>query len=229
DSFYGHLVTLDALTNERQTRYPAMDGLASGGLLVDRSGKRFCDEELGGVHMANFLARRSDPQAFAICDARTWDESLQGDAVMPSPKAELEKRGGTVFRADSLGELAALVGLPGPTLTAAVDELHRFADGEIAGLPVERTLGRAWRGLREAPFVAIPVLAGITFTMGGPLIDRRARVLTKDGGHIDGLYVVGAAAGGFDGGTERVGYAGGLSRGAVTGRAAGEHNARAPA
>ncbi|MET0895664.1 MAG: FAD-binding protein, partial [Acidimicrobiia bacterium] len=71
------------------------------------------------------------------------------------------------------------------------------------------------------PFVAIPVAPGMTFTMGGPLIDRRARVRSGEGGTIPGLYAVGSAAGGFDGGHD-VGYAGGLIRGVVTGLAAAE-------
>ncbi len=71
------------------------------------------------------------------------------------------------------------------------------------------------------PFVAVPCVAGITFTLGGPKVDDHARVQDDRGEPIVGLYAAGGAAGGFDGGPD-VGYAGGLVKAAVTGVAAAE-------
>jgi fumarate reductase flavoprotein subunit len=74
----------------------------------------------------------------------------------------------------------------------------------------------------HGPFYAIPACAGITYTMGGPVIDSHARMVSRAGHPIGGLYIVGAASGGIEGGP-RPGYVGGLVKAAVTGLAAAEH------
>ncbi|MET0353356.1 MAG: FAD-binding protein, partial [Plantibacter flavus] len=183
---------------------------------------RFCDEGLGGIDMANKLARRDDPFGVVICDADVWNGAAGASAVVPPANPELVERGGTLHRADTIRELAELAGLPSAGVEATVDELNAFAEGVGPLLRVPRSATNGpLRGLRVPPFVAIPVAPGMTFTMGGPLIDRRARVRSGEGGTIPGLYAVGSAAGGFDGGHD-VGYAGGLIRGVVTGLAAAE-------
>jgi fumarate reductase flavoprotein subunit len=75
-----------------------------------------------------------------------------------------------------------------------------------------------------APFLAIPLCAGITYTMGGIRIDGDARVLREDGVAIPGLYAAGSTTGGIEGGP-RIGYIGGLAKAAVFGLRAAEHAA----
>ena len=74
----------------------------------------------------------------------------------------------------------------------------------------------------EAYRYAVHVIAGITHSIGGVRIDRRARVLREGGGTIDGLYAAGADAGGIATG----GYASGLASALVFGRIAAETAAR---
>ena len=76
-------------------------------------------------------------------------------------------------------------------------------------------------GLATAPFRAIPVCAGITYTMGGIAIDRDCRAQHRDGGAIAGLYAAGSSTGGFEGGPNAA-YIGGLSKAIVTGMRAAE-------
>jgi succinate dehydrogenase/fumarate reductase flavoprotein subunit len=66
--------------------------------------------------------------------------------------------------------------------------------------------------------VAVRVAPGITHTIGGLAIDERARVLTKDGTPIEGLFAAGADVGGISTG----GYASGLAAALVFGRIAAE-------
>ena len=77
----------------------------------------------------------------------------------------------------------------------------------------------------KAPFYAIPMCTGITYTMGGIRIDADARVLRPDGRAIGGLYAAGSTTGGLEGG-ERATYLGGLTRAGVQGLCAAEHIAR---
>ena len=66
--------------------------------------------------------------------------------------------------------------------------------------------------------VAVRVSPGITHTIGGVLIDERARVLDAANRPIDGLFAAGADAGGISTG----GYASGLAAALVFGRIAAE-------
>jgi predicted oxidoreductase len=78
---------------------------------------------------------------------------------------------------------------------------------------------------RKLPFtppagarVGVRVSPGITHTIGGLLIDERARVLRGDGAPVDRLYAAGADVGGISTG----GYASGLAAALVFGRVAAE-------
>jgi fumarate reductase flavoprotein subunit len=76
--------------------------------------------------------------------------------------------------------------------------------------------------LDAPPFRGIPVVAGVTFTLGGLRVDGSARVVDPSGAPIAGLYAAGGTMGGLHGGP-RVGYAGGLLEAAVFGLLAGAH------
>ena len=73
----------------------------------------------------------------------------------------------------------------------------------------------------RAPFRAIRLAAGITYTMGGIAIDGSSRVLDRSGHPIEGLFAAGATTGGLEGGAT-VGYVGGLVKSAVSGFLAGQ-------
>jgi succinate dehydrogenase/fumarate reductase flavoprotein subunit len=77
----------------------------------------------------------------------------------------------------------------------------------------------------RAPFCALRVVPGITFTMGGVSINGRCEVLDSEEKPIPGLYAAGDAIGGLMGG-HRGGYTGGLMQAVVTGILAGESAAR---
>jgi fumarate reductase flavoprotein subunit len=73
--------------------------------------------------------------------------------------------------------------------------------------------------------LAVPVVAGITNTMGGIAIDEWGQAMTADGAPFPGLFAAGGASGGLEGG-ESIGYVGGLAKAAVTGLRAAERIAR---
>ncbi|RAH41050.1 uncharacterized protein BO95DRAFT_468234 [Aspergillus brunneoviolaceus CBS 621.78] len=72
----------------------------------------------------------------------------------------------------------------------------------------------------QRPFVAHGVMCGITFTYGGLRTDDAAHVLNEEGLVMPGLWAVGEMAGGFF----AFNYPGGsgLTKGAVSGKIAGE-------
>ena len=95
--------------------------------------------------------------------------------------------------------------------------------GELARLTPPRSTPKAPAlAIAKPPFYALPIVPGITYTMGGIRIDGHARVLDRQGRPMHGLYAAGAATGGLEGGP-RIGYVGGLVKSGVTGLRAAEH------
>lgn len=219
--FYGHLLHREALGNERLATHPELDHLATAGVVVDRRGERFVDESGGGIAIANALARGPDPRgAWVICDETTWQtHGGRGHGLIPIPLPHsLEERGASVHRAESIRELACASSLDPDTLERTVGAYNDAADkGTTRSLPVERA-GEA-EPIRQPPFYAIPTIPGMTFTMGGLLIDRNACVIDVDGRAIDGLYAAGSSAGGLHGGGQS--YVGGLAAALTFGFIAG--------
>jgi fumarate reductase flavoprotein subunit len=220
--FYGHLLHRDALTDDALWPMPMLDPLLAHGLLVDAAGGRLLDESRGGIAAANVIARLDDPLGtWIVADARAFDEvDRAADPLGRRPTVrDLEQRGGAVTTASSVAELAARIQIDPARLKETVRTYnHAVAEGASARLAPPRV--RVTRAL-EPPFRAVPVVPGITFTMGGLQIDAHARVLDVDNRPIPGLLAAGGSAGGVQGGP-RGGYVGGLSPALVFGLLAAE-------
>jgi fumarate reductase flavoprotein subunit len=222
--FYGHVLSRSALHNDKLWPYPWLDDIVAAGIVVNNDGCRFCDEGLGGVSVANRIAQLADPlAATVVCDTEMWASSAAGLVIPANPYLQL--LGGVVHQADDLRTLARKAGLPEDRF---VDQVQRYnagvatraGNGGVGPPRTSPTGGRA-SSIARGPFFAIPACAGITYTMGGPLIDDRARMVSLSGRPVAGLYVVGSASGGIEGGP-KPGYVGGLVKAAVTGLAAAE-------
>jgi fumarate reductase flavoprotein subunit len=205
ENVYGHLMHRDALTDDRFWPAPILDPLLRPGILVDRWGARVLDEERGGIAATNELMRSADPRgAWIVVGEAGWNsvgvESTLG-LPTPAPNPTLTDRGATMVYAGDLTALARAAGMTSDALAVSV------AAGRDR---------RAHTAMLEPPFIAIPVVPGITFTMGGLAIDGRARVLRADGSPITGLLAVGSCTGGLHGGPD-AGYVGGLSAALVLG------------
>lgn len=232
-SFYGHLLARDSLGNARLWPYPTMDTLVGGAIMVDRTGKRFLDEGLGGIALSNALARSADPlAATAVFDQAIWEGPGRAELVPPNP--QLESAGGTVIRAPDLGAVAAAIEVPEGALQETVAVYNRAILADAGGtLDPPRTSGRMFgesRGsqhrvklmpITEPPFHAIRLVAGISYTMGGIEIDAQARVIARDGLPLAGLFAAGACTGGIEGGP-LAGYVGGFLKAATLGLVAAE-------
>jgi fumarate reductase flavoprotein subunit len=221
ERFYGHLQSRDALANPLLWPYPTADAPAVSGITVNAHGMRFADEGLGGVYLANEVAKLADPlSAVAICDDAAWRGPCRQVTRPPNPL--IARVGGTVHSAYSLEALAELAGLPAAELVATVKGYNRAIDhGATEALAPPRTTAvHKAMPVRTPPYYAVPLCAGITYTMGGIFIDGRCRVLREDGSTIDGLYAAGSCTGGHEGGPV-AGYTGGLGKAMTFGWHAG--------
>jgi fumarate reductase flavoprotein subunit len=104
-SFYGHLQHRDALTNPRLWPYPHLDSIAAVSVLLGPDGRRFTDEGLGGVCMANAVARLDDPlSATVLFDDALWNGE-PGRARPVGPNPYLLSAGGAMSSAPDLASL----------------------------------------------------------------------------------------------------------------------------
>jgi succinate dehydrogenase/fumarate reductase flavoprotein subunit len=201
-SFYGHLLAREALERSDLWPYPILDGLAAHGVVLGADGRRLVEPDAGGVTTTNAVAWSSDPLGcWLVVDEAAWQSA--GRRGTPPPNPHLEEHGASVQRAASAAALARAAGLPEAAVAL-----------EVASLG-------------EPPYRAIRLVAGVTFMLGGLLVDGRARVLTAEDRPIPGLLAAGGTMGGLHGGP-RAGYAGGLLEAAVFGLIAGESAARPP-
>jgi tricarballylate dehydrogenase len=219
-----HAVAVDA-------RAPQYDGgivtrldSAPFGIVVNRDGRRFYDEGedfwpkryaiWGGL-----IARQPGQIAYSILDAKAVGK------FMPSLYPPIE--------ADSLGELAAKLGLDGAALTATVERYNRATrpghydpaildDCATEGLDPPKS---HWALPIDAPpFWGFPLRPGITFTYHGVMVNERAQVLMRDGRPAPNIFAAGEImAGNILGQGYLAGF--GLTIGTVFGRIAGKQAA----
>ena len=226
--FYGHLIARKALVDDRFWPYPRLDAFVEEGILVDGTGMRFVDEGRGDVAVANEVARGDEVSgATLVFDQESWD-AAKGDAFAnslqtPPPNPWLIDNDGGIFTGPTVGALARAITVDAAALSETVERYNgAVACGAGNSLPVPRT-GKP--KVLRAPLYGLKVIPGITFTMGGILINGRGEALNETEEPIPGLYAAGDTIGGLMGGY-RGGYAGGLMQAIVTGILAGEGAAR---
>jgi len=223
-AFYGHLVSLQALQNEELWPYPYVDPLATAGMVVGPDGRRFVDESRGAIFVANAIARQKNPASFFIIfDSATWNSSGRLSKIPPNPN--LERYGAKILSADTLSELATRASIHGVSLQETVRERNAAIDaGNPELMSPPRTGDLSADPIKTPPFYAVPIVAGITHTMGGLMIDTNAQVQGEDGRPIEGLFAAGTTVGGLEGG-ENIFYLGGLCKALTLGLLAGENAA----
>lgn len=224
--FYGHVMNRHAMTNDRLWPLPWMDNVATSAIVIDASGRRFADEGRGGVYIANRIAALSDPgSAAVIFDQPLWDGPGKSRFLPPNP--HMVNHGGALLSASDLATLAAQLGVDAQALADTVAEYNAALEqNSLTSLHPPRSAHiHPPLPIRNAPFYAVPVCAGITYTMGGIAIDEWSRAMREDGTPFPGLYAAGGSSGGLEGG-DSIGYVGGLAKAATTGMRAGEHIAQ---
>jgi len=181
-----HIAAVDAV--ETAAGQPA--ALVPYSISINRDGNRFLDESLGYVAHGKAVLQQPGQTTTLVLDQAIRAEV--GDGVFNT----FSRLGRPFFEADTLEELASLVGIPADKFVATVRAFNdAVADGAAPGAtPAKRTLARK---VETAPFYAFsPLAPGITLTFGGIMIDERGAALEADGRVIAGLFAAGEGAGG---------------------------------
>jgi tricarballylate dehydrogenase len=192
-------------------------------VMLNNEGKRFVDE---GADLRNYtyakygreVLKQPGHVAYQIYDAQ----------VRPMLRKEYDLEEATIYKADTLGELASLLPVNQTQFLKTIEEYNSAVqDGEYR--PAEKD-GKGTKGItppksnwalriEQGPFYAFPVTCGITFSFGGLHVDVTGHVLNKEEQPIKGLFAAGEMIGGifyenYPGGS-------GLMSGAVFGKLAG--------
>lgn len=169
-------------------------------LNVTPAGKRFADEtEYWFTRSAKLYFEEGYNYYYSIFDSKTQNDKLE-DAIAA----------GTIFKADTIAELAAKVQMDSAVLTATVDRYNTMcAAGKDTdfGKSASGPKGVTVEVLQEnvpfltaidtAPFYALKVpTTGLTGTFGGPAVTIDGEVLSTVGTVIPGLYAAGEVANG---------------------------------
>jgi 3-oxosteroid 1-dehydrogenase len=207
-------------------------------IVVNRKGERFANEAFyRSVYFAleeidGMTQQYKHFPCWVITDSQARDKYPFG-SVMPGEPMPA----GLGVQADSLEELATLIGVDAPGLVATVERFNGYSEagedpefrrgtfpwgalmcGDPAQLP-NPNLG----ALSKPPYFAVELhrMAGGGITSAGILADEHCRAVGWDGSPIDGLYVAGNSAARLDNGAlmqSGITNARGITHGYLAGR-----------
>src|SRR5262249_24146117 len=154
----------------------------------------------------------------------------RGDLERPRTRAcaaanpHLIAGGAKIHKAQALRSLGVELGLPAGALEATIAEYNAAlaADQSARLAPPRTAISYKPYPIKQPPYYALPLCAGITFPMGGIATDDVGRALNGQNVAIPGLYAAGCCPGGLDGGPN-AGYVGGLAKSAAMGLRTADH------
>lgn len=197
-------------------------------MLLNLDGARFVDESRGDALCGLELLRQREAAGFIVLDEQRHQSAVMEpfvpDMMRSDPLTAVRAAGGTVIVADTLDDLCHRLAEFGVPPLVALATIRGFDAAAELGVPDSLPVPRA-RGLhtcRQAPFFAVPVIPGVTFTEGGIRVNTESQALDRDDRPVPGLFVAGVDVGAIS----NAGYAGALSAALITGLRAGVHAAR---
>ncbi|WP_180326593.1 FAD-dependent oxidoreductase [Raoultibacter phocaeensis] len=175
--------------------------------IVNKEGKRFMNEVLDRFTMTEHIMAQPDQMMFMISDKDTcW---IDGEVNRYGRNVENLINQGQLYRADTLEELAGLMGCDPTTFTAEIERYNEIArSGEDPDFG--RTNFTEHSPIENPPFYASPRTWAMHITVGGVLVDSGYdyTVLDEDGNRIEGLHAIGETTLGSCGiGVQGEGYA----------------------
>jgi tricarballylate dehydrogenase len=223
-----HSAVLDARSPKVECGVTALYNYQMG-IFVDRNGRRFIDE---GEDYRDHTYVKFSKRIIEVAPGGTAWCLFDQQAYQREEFARAWRPVGPPYEAGTMKELAGLIDVPAENLMDTVANFNAAVqpgEYDLDRLDGKRTTGLTpnksnWAlPLAEAPYIAIPVTGGITFTFGGLKCDPRARVIDTRGQVMAGLYAAGEPMG-------EIFYnnypgASSVIRGAVYGRIAGREAA----
>jgi fumarate reductase flavoprotein subunit len=168
-------------------------------VIVNKNGRRFVNE-FSGRDVLTKAAIEQGGLFYLIAD----DEIKKTAANTSQEKLDRQVEAGTLFRADTIEELAVKVGMDPEVLKETIVKYNSYVD---AGFDPEFHKDTFSLKVEKAPFYATPRKPAVHHTMGGLRIDTNTHVLDENGQPIKHLYAAGEVAGGIHAGNRLGGNA----------------------
>lgn len=197
-------------------------------VFVNLAGRRFMAEDAAYAVAGNLMDQQPEARCYAILDeaARVGsgdsndrrDKLGVGEYTWSSETILAKYEEGLILRADTLDELAALVGIDPAGLA---NTIARYNADARTGVDTAFCKAGPLREIKDGPFYAVEVRAS-TFgnTFPGLRVDQDTHVQRTNGSTIAGLYAAGEAAGGVMG-TRYIGGGNAVGNAIIFGRIAG--------
>ncbi|MDJ1370490.1 flavocytochrome c [Gulosibacter molinativorax] len=170
-------------------------------VMVNQQGRRFVNE-FGSRDEISKAAIENGTLYYLIADDEIKKTAFNTNQEMLD--AQVTKNDGTLYRADTLEELAEQIGIEPAVLVEEIDKYNSYAD---AGEDPEFHKSAFDLKVVQAPFYATPRRPAVHHTMGGVKINTKTEVLNTEGNVIPGLYAAGEVAGGIHAGNRLGGNA----------------------
>lgn len=186
-------------------------------LWVNQDGVRYMDE--GQVRKVITAPNALDTQivSYSIVDQDLFDTLVEhgdpnvgwgfyvprGTALSEAPAEldrELERGTDTIFKADSLAQLAEQLSIDPAVLQSTVDEYNEIVDAQVDAIH-RKDPKYLTHQVATPPFYAFHVVGSNVNMFGGIHINSECEVIREDGSTIEGLYAAGLECGGFQGET----------------------------
>ena len=186
-------------------------------MFVNKEGERFCNEGTWVQGKSMNVMRQTDHIAWSIFDANYGEQNVKtlengvgggmfwdsmggevGDPFMPEDvisivDAAIEADNDTCYKADSLEELAELIGVPAEALSASVARYNELVEnGSDEDFHKQQDF---LFPVTEPPFYAAKVGVALLAIVGGLQINNRLQVLDTERKPIEGLYATGNVSG----------------------------------
>ena len=186
--------------------------LAQPWLWVDQHGNRFFNESRGSVFVDVYNAMTTAGGVmYNIIDQDKYDQLVNKGALLPFnaivlagvPLKELPKtfevgqQRGWAFKANTLDDLAAQIGVPAENLKNTIKRVNKFAkegkDPDFGRKPEHL----ATFNMEKGPYYALKGIRAFFLTLGGVSVSPKFEALTPQGDVIGNLYVTGQDIGGL--------------------------------
>jgi fumarate reductase flavoprotein subunit len=177
-------------------------------LLVNKHGRRFCDEETvtNWPYAGNAIAKQKDKVGFLIFDGNTvkymeekgLDHGATTSIYLPSTKlinfdtrvrSAMDAGNKNVFVANSLKELAGQIAVDPAALQKTVNEYNQFCERGHDDLFAKNP--KYLQPVKQPKFYAFRMVSHFLATLGGIKINENTEVLNRDHEVIPGLYATG--------------------------------------
>lgn len=196
----GHLQLMPLSDPKTGAAYPF---IGSGiNLYVNQEGKRFVNELADRDTISKAVLEQTDSIFYVVCDRNNAGIDPETGITYGGQNVQELIDAGIVVKADTLEELAELIGCDPATFVETIEKFNEcvlngsdpeFNRVSFAGSFIDPD-GNP--GIFDAPYYAGARTPAAHITKGGIKVNVNAEVISKDGNVIPGLYAAGEVTGG---------------------------------